>query len=586
MPHVNDSPIDDPRALHRWAALDRERVRGLGFRAQCVIWQIVRCAACLHRDERMEPWDPLPNLLDMEPLVEKLVRRTDLRTGHRCVKCNAPHVFYDGESHVVFAHAAHQDLHIALEVAMRMTSDGVATTSTSTWRITSEGLTPLSNPAAVLPHLYAEERARHLCALYPLLTLAEVRGMEDLDAYTRAIALREYGRRWEEQGEYAAAWDCLDAALRFDEQHLPTLVSSARILERAHEYPEASLRLHQAWNLHASHELLEPLIRTAWRARQPALLQGACAALLEHDSEALVAYIGLVCAQSCQKITPLRTALADLAEVARRGGQGSTAAVAETIYSRLLPSTPDWSPDRTRQSYQRALVRAWENDGYTVLAAPARFEVDGLHFDADLLLQTDDERRVLVWLVDALPDTHTVRGLWGCLRKLFSSAQHDHIEPLILSPHPLPWRLLRACAAAPDARIEMLLDADHTMQVARENVETFQEFALQAFGTELDFSDEAVDEVDRMIERWRDYGFGEISHTLACLVASFLGEWIRRRVGGRWAEVPEGPDALAWTLNSGTVVYLIAHVKQSVALDEPEPMRTFVGRILENEPVT
>lgn len=583
MPQMDNQAVVSSEPLIRWSKLDRERVKGLGFRAPCVIWQVVKCAACLHRDERMEPWEALPNLLDFEPLVEKLLRRTEIRTGHRCVKCNAPHVFYDGESHVVFAHAAHQDMHVALEVSMRMTSDGIATTSTAAWRVTADGPKPLSNLAACLPHLYAEERARHLCSLYPLLSLAEVRGMEDLDSYSRCIALREYGRRWEELGEYAAAWECVDAALRFDEHHVPTLIASARILERAQEYQEASLRLHQAWTLNASSKLLEPLIRTSWRARQPGLLLGAASALLEYDPDAIVGHIGVVCAQSAQKIRPLRQSLADLAHFAKTGGESGIGAVAETLYQRILPSTPDWDPELGRFEYLELVVEAWKEDGFVLLESPTYMEVGNIRFQADALLQTPDDRRRLVWLVDHAPDTHTIRAIWGCLRQLYASESSNDIDVVILSPYALPWRVLRAMAATPDVRIEMYLDADHSMQVISENIETFREYALQVFGAELSFGDDAIDDIDRMITRWRDLGFGEISQTLSVLTASYLGEWLRRRVGGRWVEVTEGPDARAWMLDNGTIIYLIAHVKQSVALAEEEPMRAFVGRILEIE---
>lgn len=584
MPHLTPPPSAVPHGLAHWVDIDRERVRTLGFRADCIVYHIVRCAACLHRDERVEPWDALPHQLEFGPIVEKLVRKTELRTGVRCIKCNAPHVFYDGESHVIFANATHRDLHLALEVSMRMTSDGVARTTTACWQVTREGLVPFSDLDAVLPHLYAEEEARRLTTLYPLLTLAEARGMEDIDTAARCIALREYGKRWSELGEYAHAWECLDAALHLDEAHLPTLLACTRLLERAGDYAEASQRLHQHWAQHENPQLLEALLRCAARADRPLLLQQAASLLLEHDPDAVAGFMGLAVSQSAQKINLLRRALQELASSADQSGESAIAAVADAWAKRIPASTPSWEHGVPRSAYLQELLSAWRTEGYTLVATHPTFEAErGLRFQVDALIEAPDGTRIPLWLLDGPAAPHVVRALRGCLQGLYATESLTAYTPLILSPYPLPWTLYRAASSTPDARLERLLDADHTMQVRDENIETFREYALQAYGLTLDFSDESLNDIDHLIGRWRKFGFGEISHTLACLCASYLDEYLSRRTTGGWVDSPDGPDARAWRFHTGTLVYLIAHIKQSVALTDNEPIRDFLARLLESE---
>ena len=583
MPSVDHSVSHPPEALTQWAAKEYNRVQSLGFSAGCSIWQRVRCAACLHEDEITEPWEALPNLLEPTPLAASLVRRSEQRTGKRCVHCNAPHVFHDGSAHAVFAPAAHRDLLVAIFATMHVTSDGVVRTETSTWQVQGASLTPIPNADDLYPLLYDEARARKTLAIYPLLTLAEVRGLNDLSPTTRAIVLREYAERWEAVFEYGNAWECTNAALQHDRRHAPTLIASARLLERAQEYDEASQRLHRAWDETARTDLLEPLMRNAWRARKAGLVQQAASALLEHDHEAIPGWLGLITTQTAQKITPMRRAFARLAELARDGGHGALAATAELWQQRLLPSTPDWPLNLPKNDYLQQLAKGWREDGYTLTHAPLTTNLDGLALDIDAEFRTPDGGRRLVWLIEGRPDTHTQRAILGVMRRLLASEDRREDELVVLSPHPLPWSAIRALAATPDARIELLLDADHTMQVLQENIETFREYVLQSTGTLLTFDDDALDLIDLLITRWRQYGFGEITHTLACLCASWLAEFLRRRTGGRWVETTQGPDGWAWMLNNGTLIYLIAQIRQSVALDDPTPTRSFITRLLDSD---
>lgn len=467
---------------------------------------------------------------------------------------------------------------------MTYTADGVQRSDVDVWEIFhDESMRHVADPSTLAIDLHHEFVVRDYMQTRLLQDVESIQKSFAQHPERQQIALREYGKRWEAQAEYSTAFACYDASLQFNDKDTDVLIATARILERALEYTEASQRMHRAWLADESPSTLDHLIRLAYRARRLGLLQGASTALLEHDPESVTGYLGLICSMSVGKIVPLRRAFKELVEACSAAGASQVEAVANTWLRRLHLPLPDWDDGVPQAAFLQQLKEQLADAGYEVSTAPTSMMVDGVHVQFQLLATSSTGLRYVFFLIEGQVRSHVVRQLRGQLRALFGSDLWQDVEPIILTRDALPWYVYRMASLSPDARLELLASADTTMHVLDENVATFIWAAENYVGATLDFSLESLRDVDRMIERWHEHGFGEISHSMAVLVASYLGEVLKRYGHGSWVDAHDGPDARAWQLNEDTQIFLIAHVRQCVSLGHGESIQAFITRLIRGD---
>lgn len=577
-------PDDVQQALRRWATEFRQRIAARAFHTNSVVFHTLRCGQCGQTADLREAWPFAPSDGNPARVQERVCARAAARADKACPSCAHREMYRDGHTHAVISHAYARRSLVVYIVTMSYTADGVQRSDVEVLEIfRDDSVRRVEDPSGLAAELHDEYSVRDYMQTRLLKPVEAIRNAFSQHPKRQQIALREYGKRWEAQAEYSAAFASYDASLQFDDKDTDVLIATARILERALEYTEASQRMHRAWLADESPSTLDHLIRLAYRARRLGLLQGAATTLLEHDPESVTGYLGLICSMGVGKIVPLRRGFRDLAAAAVAAGNSQVEAVAQTWLRRLALPLPDWDEQAGHEAYLQQLEDQLDEAGFEIDTAPTSFMLDGVHVSFDLLATSDSGSRYVFFLVEGNVRSHVVRRLRGQLRALFSDDDWQDIEPIILTRDALPWYVYRMASFSPDARLELLASADTTMHVLDENVATFMWAAENYIGASLDFSLDSVSDVDRMIERWHEHGFGEISHSMAVLVASYLGEVLKKYGHGRWVDTDDGPDARAWQLNEDTQIFLIAHVRQCVALGHGESIQAFITRLIRGD---
>lgn len=483
-----------------------------------------------------------------------------------------------------FAYLASAALHVALIVRHKQTSDGVPLRELTFVEVGAQTRV-IDHPAERerrLRQVFAQEEIRTLLTNAPALRPEDLHARFKDDEETYRAALREFGRLWESLHEHAQAYAYYDALLKQVPDDAAALRATSRILERALEYREACDRVYRAWAQHQAPELLGPLARLAYRARRFDLLKGAASALLEEDPDSMTGHLALICAMDGRFVVPRRRAFQSLYNAASAGGHVGIRQVAASWLSRLEQPIPDWEQGQSAAQYTAALHEALADEGWELEARP-QIVASGITIELDLLATAPDGARYAFFVQPAAVRGHIVRALRGQLRALMHDEAWLDLRPMLLTPHPIPWYAYRMMSDAVGARMELMLDADTSMQVNDENIATFIWAAEETYGAALDFGIESLDELDRLIRRWHEFGFGEISHVVASLMASYLGEVFHRTVGGAWSDAEAGPDARAWKLPDDTVIFLIAHIKHCVALGDEEALAQFMRSIIHGE---
>ena len=145
----------------------------------------------------------------------------------------------------------------------------------------------------------------------------------------------------------------------------------------------------------------------------------------------------------------------------------------------------------------------------------------------------------------------------------------------------LSYGAARWVSGAPDAELLLEADADTTMTVIDENVAAFVLAAERHFGRPMSFDLESLEEVDAILERLHDDGFGEVTYAFQCQAAAYIGQVIATQLEGvRWEEGERPMDPRVLTLPGGEELNLISKVRKAVRNGSEDSIAHFVGVVL------
>lgn len=560
----------------------RQHADKLGLRTPLIRVHLYECKRCFALIEKEYDWTLQSS--EIASILANLHHSGEALKPSACpiIACKHPKLQLVCSSGFAYLSSAEQ--HIVVFVHHKMTSDGVPHRDMRFIEAnTSTHLIECPNQQALrLQQVLAQERVKELLSAGPHLEPKSLKQRLYKEPETLLLALKEYGMFWESMHEYSNAFGYFDAYLQLVPDDEDILTATARILERAQEFSEASIRQQRAWVQHQNPELLETLARLSYRAQRYDLLKGTASALLEEDPDSIPGHLALICSLEAAHSIPLRRAFHALEQAASASGHVGIQQVALSWIERLQHDFPDWERKQSKQNYHAALREFMDFEGWE-WEPMYGVELHGTVLECDMIATAPDGTRYLFFLQEGPLRPHVVRAIRGQLRVLMRDDDWMDARPILLTSHPIPWYLYRMMSDAIDARMELLIDADTTMHVIEENVATFLWAAEETYGASLDFSLESLGELDRLILRWHEFGFGDVSHVLTCLMASYLGEIFRRHYGGNWVDAEPGPDARVWRMPDDTLIFLIAHIRHCVALGGDEGIEHFTRSILSGE---
>lgn len=551
-----------------------------GVRKDDAIVQLLRCEQC----GATQPWRQaiengiFDSLRDVWAVLGKATRRS-VRTT--CRQCGQEELNGDGPLAALLIYAEHRAAHLAFVLQGSTLQPGSRQLLIAHQ---SGRIEPIEASEELRNSFLRESALRRALQEEALLDAAELRQQfagDDVPEELSALAFRAFGEAWLETDQRGAALLCYETSLQYHTNQPQVLQASAELIEESGDFAEACDRLQLAYQLSQREELLAPLIRVAYRLRRHGLLRRACEQALEQEREPLLALKGLVCCGAADRPLPLRRSFGDLASAAAVAGERSTETTAQYWQRGLAIALTEWQPFERSRDYARRLSGALQREGFTVEVGQRLGEGPGA-LKIPMLISTGEGSGYALLLNDAVPRLHVVRTIRATLRALYEHEDLKDWSPIVLSSQPLPWYVYRMCSPAPDARLEVQMSADTTLHVHSENIADLLWAAERFFGASLDFTVESLGDVDRIIERYREEGLGELSYAFCALLASYLGEVLSRLfAGARWEDGDDSGDPRVLVLSNEVTINVMTRVRRAASFGGRHLLLPQTMRIIE-----
>ncbi len=583
---ISDRPLNVRRKrVTTKEFLDRERLlaRRFGVRKTDVYYQLVRCPSCGHEALLRNRFtrEAHDSISSVENAMLGQLRR-DVRAS--CTKCGHQPLRGDGSRHVYLLYTERQDAHVAVTLRLEREEDGRVRVRRQAWFVDVDGkaeeLEDAEDPRLLDVWLDASIRRWALetdptRAAEGLANLASEHGGD-------ALVLRELGFALLDAGQNAPAARALSASLDADGDQVRVLRRLGRLHVREGRPAEAAELLVRAFDLSASSDLLPEVIHACYRGQRVGALAAAAEALLELETDHLVGLKARVCVEDASNIGAWRDAWEDLARAAELAGERYTERVASAWVQALTLPLPDWEAGVRPEAYREILADECLAMSFEVEREPDPLNWGDATLPVDLEVIDDEGITWLVWLCAHEATAATDQTLAAAARAAMEDPRRSACRLLPLSRSPLSYAVCRWASSMPDATVDLEADADTTMAVSDENVTSFMQLVEATFGRTLDLSLSSLDEVDEVLRRYHDDGFGTMTYALRCQAASYVGAVIRRILGhGAWNRSPEDDgDPYLFELANGARVQLVRRISRAVDVGDDDGLKSFVRVVL------
>jgi hypothetical protein len=201
----------------------------------------------------------------------------------------------------------------------------------------------------------------------------------------------------------------------------------------------------------------------------------------------------------------------------------------------------------------------------------------------DLEVVTESGEHLLFFLVEEVANPALRQRLAATVRAAASDLRRPIAKVVPVWRQPLSYGSLQYASNSPTAEVLLMADADTTMAVIDENVAAFLVTAERHFGRSLDFSLESLEEVDAILMRLHDRGFGEITYAFQCQAAAYVGEVARELFeGATWGFGDSPMDPRVLKLSEDEELNLISKIGKLVRNGSEDSIVHFIATVREH----
>ena len=562
--------------------LEKEQAlaRRFGVRKLDVMLQSLRCTSCGANALRVQhlAGARFSSLDEMErPLIAAIREQVDAT----CARCEQRPLAGDGRRHLLLAWCDRRSAHVAVSLRLNAEDDGrVKVVRRAWWIPLTRDAEEIGDSDERLVDAWLDSAVRQAATLAD--TDAAVEALQALaEVHTDdAVIRRELGLTLLEQGRTDVALPHLERSLEQQPDQPEVLRRVGRIHASWGDGSTATDLLVRAHDLTNDPTLLEEILRASWQGRRYGAMDAAALALLEDDPEHQGALKARVCTASGTDLTGLRDAWRDLGAAARAAGERATAAVADHWLDALDVPWPDMHPGEPLELWWDDVRETLVDLGWTLRRPTGEEPVDRATLPDAEVTGPDGS----VWLLWAVPSRFTPwvsQRIRAALRFAHEDAERTGARFVVLSPQPVPWAIARYAARVPDALLDLTADADSSMTVVDENAASFAAAAETVFGRELTEDLDSLAEVDAILARYHDHGFGEMTWALQCQIAAWVGHVVcLARPGAAWGDGDDDMDPRVLVLPDSGQVNLVSKVGKAVRNGDEDSLAHFAEVLL------
>ena len=199
----------------------------------------------------------------------------------------------------------------------------------------------------------------------------------------------------------------------------------------------------------------------------------------------------------------------------------------------------------------------------------------------DLEVVTEEGEHLLFVMTEAVSNAALQQTIAATVRAALKDERRPICRVVPIWRQPLGYGILNYASNAPTAETLLLADADTTMSVIDENVSAFVMSAETHFGRSLDFSFQSLEEVDAILLRLHDGGFGEVTYAFQCQAAAYVGEVVRNLLEDAcWIPADAPMDPRVFQIAEDEELNLISKVGKMVRNGAEDSLSHFISAVL------
>lgn len=561
---------------------EEELARRYRVRKFDTLLQSLRCPACgtegVHRQTFAgRSYD------SVDAVERRMLQHVGAEFEAECSACGHRRLDGDGMHHFFLLYSELRDAHLVVALRLSREDDDRTKVHRRVW------IVPVDQDGEMLTEIgddeddfWLESHFRAVIADPYADDFAEEFEVFLLDERFRPIALREYADALAEDGHVSDALPIYDASLSENPEQPDLLQRTAR-LHSVYGDDERAVEFYlEAYEQSSDAEDLASLAYSALRSRRFGVAQIAAERLIADGVEVGFASKVLASLGTAGDIVRWRTAWENLRDAADDAGDRVGAHVARYWVDSLALPIPDWSEHASIDDYRRQLRDALRDDGFDIARPAPVLGWGAAQLDCDIAATDPFGARYVFFIEETLPTAAIRRTLLARARALALGEDWRGARGILLPRQVFPYAMYRYFSDLPDAQLDLETDADTTLVVHDENIATWLWAAERYFGFLADYSVESLDELDRILLRFHDEGFGAIEHPLVCVIASYLREVIRRAVGESvWVDGETPMDPRVLRLPDGGSANVLSRIRRMVRHGSSESVRDFVVALIE-----
>jgi hypothetical protein len=483
-----------------------------------------------------------------------------------CTACDNNVLRGDGRRHFFLLYSEKQSAHLVLSLKLNHEESGRVKVQRRIWLITIGGEEETVDESDErLEDFWQESQFRALLNNSEDHDLGEelLPFFEDDDF--RSIALREYATVLIEDGRVAEALELMDRSL-VENPAQPQLLRKAGELHATYGNDSRATELYiEAWEQADDMQALAAATLTSYRAGRYGTTEIAAAQLIKHENYGVLGAKALAATGTASRISQWKYSWDKLNELASEVGDRVSAHVARFWSNSLELPIPDWDMGLSVDEYREAIAEELLEEDFDIEENPPALTWGEAQLSCDLVATDPFGARYVFFLTDSMPTAAVKRTLIARARALLLDPEFSGARGILLTRQVFPYAIYRYFTDLPDAQLDLEVDADTTLDVHNENVATWLWAAEKYFGSMVDYSLESLQDIDRILMRFHDDGFGAIEHPLVCLLSSYFREVLQRHVGTcEWTDGKAPMDPRMLALPDGGHANVLSRIRRMV----------------------
>ena len=501
-----------------------------------------------------------------------------------CASCSSTDLDGVGSRHVFLMYSERAEAHLAITLRMTREDDGRTKVLRQVWIVpTDSEVLEVEHEDGRLDEFWMDSRIRCRAVHPDPAVAAEELKRLAVDHPDDSFLLRELAHCLLDAGNTARALAAFELSLESDPDQPRTLGIAGRLYTSLGLPGRGAELLLGAWERTKEVEVLHSLLRAAYRGRRLGLLEQGAVELAEHEPGNVLAAKARALTRGFDDVGELRERWEELSAIASAAGDRETLHIAKYWCELLELPFPDWTPEMSAGDFVDALVGELDAMDVQIERRPDALEWGDAELPVDLEVINEQGEHLLFFMIEEVANPALRQRIAAIVRAAAHDERRIDCKIVPVWRQPLSWGSYQFASQSPTAEILVLADADTTMSVIDENVAAFLVSAERHFGRTLDFSVESLDEVDAILLRLHDRGFGEITYAFQCQVASYVGEVARSAFEDAAWDLGEHPmDPRVFRLSEDDELNLISKIGKVVRNGAEDSISHFLAVVREH----